>query len=178
MVQKKAREILEELEQQFHGIQSKISKAKESYLSNHREDYEKAQATYKSTKKKLDETRKKVAHDAARIGKSGSKAAQNQLKKTMAVATLLGDALGEARDIMTTAQEKLSSAKPFEKKLAARAKALAAFEKEWDAEQKAAEKKKVKKSKKHKVPAKKQISKAKKITSKAEKKSSRVEKVN
>jgi hypothetical protein len=33
---------------------------------------------------------------------------------------------------MTTAEDKLHAAKPFDKKLAARAKVLARFEKDWD----------------------------------------------
>ncbi len=103
----------------------------------------------------MDEASKKVARDASKLGKSGSRAAQNQLKKTRAAAALLGEALGEARDIMATAQGKLSTAKPFEKKLAARAKALAAFEKDWGQKEKAAEKAKTDRAKKRKVEAKK-----------------------
>jgi len=140
MTQNKAQELLDDLEKQFHGIQSKISKAKDSYLARHRKDYEKARARYQQTKKKLNEARKKVARDAAKFGKNGTNAARNQLKKTRAAAALLGEALAEAKDIMTTAQEKLDTAKPFEKKLAARTKALAAFEKDWERKQKAAEK--------------------------------------
>ncbi len=109
----------------------------------------------------MDDASKKVARDASRLGKSGTQAAQNQLKKTKAAAALLGESLGEAKDIMATAQGKLSTAKPFEKKLAARAKALAAFEKDWDQKQKAAEKAKVDRAKKRKSEAKKKKSEAK-----------------
>ena len=56
---------------------------------------------------------------------------------------------------MATAQDKLSSAKPFEKKLAARAKALAVFEKEWEKKQEAAERARVDRAKKRKIAAKK-----------------------
>jgi hypothetical protein len=55
---------------------------------------------------------------------------------------------------MSTAKEKLSSARPFEKKLAARAKALAVFEKEWDKKQKLAEKAKAKRAADRKKAAK------------------------
>ena len=38
---------------------------------------------------------------------------------------------------MVTAQDKLHAAKPFDRKLAARAKVLAQFEKDWDKKMKA-----------------------------------------
>lgn len=164
MTQNKAQELFHELEEQFHGIQSKISKAKDSYLASHRKDYEKAQASYQRTRKKLEEARKKVARDATRFGKSGTNAARHQLKKTQAAAVLLGEALAEAKDIMTTAQEKLDTVKPFEKKLAARAKALAAFEKDWERKKKAAEKAKTARARKRKAAAKKRKTEAKKAT--------------
>ena len=46
MVNKKARLLLEELEEQFHGVQQKIMKSRDSYLANHKKDYEKAKAGY------------------------------------------------------------------------------------------------------------------------------------
>lgn len=155
MSQNKAKELLEELEGQFHSIQSKIGKAKDSYLAKHHKEHQTAQLKYQRAKKKVDDASKKVARDASKLGKSGSQAAKNQLKKTRAAASLLGEALGEARDIMATAQGKLSTAKPFEKKLAARAKALAAFEKDWDQKEKAAEKAKTDRAKKRKAATKK-----------------------
>lgn len=162
MSQNKAQELLEDLENQFHGIQSKILKAKNTYLANHHKDYEKAQLKYNRARKKLDEARKRVAKDAAKLGKSGTQATRNQLKKTRAAASLLGEALGEARNIMSTAQGKLNTAKPFEKKLAARAKALAAFEKEWEVRLKAEEKAKADQARKRKAAAKKKRAVAKK----------------
>ena len=161
MSQNKAKELLEDLEDQFHSIQAKIAKAKDSYLSRHHKEHQTAQLKYQRTKKKMDDARKKVARDATRLGKSGTQAAKNQLKKTKAAAVLLGESLGEARDIMSTTEGKLSTAKPFEKKLAARAKALAAFEKDWEMKQQAAEKAKVDRAKKRKSDAKKKKTEAK-----------------
>lgn len=162
MAKNRAKELLEELEDQFHGIQSKMSKVKENYIAKHHKDYERAQTRYQRAKKKLDEARKRVARDAGKLGKSGTKAARNQLKKTRAAAVLLGEALVEAKDIMKTAQGKLNTAKPFEKKLVARAKALAAFEKDWEMKQIAAEKAKADRAKKRKVAAKVKLTEVKK----------------
>jgi hypothetical protein len=161
MGQNKAKELLEELEDQFHSIQAKIAKAKDSYLNKHHKEHQTAQLKYTRAKKKVEDARKKVARDASKLGKSGTQAAQNQLKKTKAAAALLGESLGEARDIMATTEGKLSNAKPFEKKLAARAKALAAFEKDWEMKQKAADKAKVDRAKKRKSEAKKKKAEAK-----------------
>ena len=55
---------------------------------------------------------------------------------------------------MKTAQDKLNTAKPFQKKLAARAKALADFEREWSKKQRIAEKAKVERTKKRKLAVK------------------------
>lgn len=154
MVQKRARHLVEELESQFATLQTRISRAKDSYIANHQKDYDRASKSVSATRKRLDRARKSVTGAAERFSKTGSLAAQNQLKKTRAAAVLLRTALGEAREIMSTAQEKLNSAKPFEKKLAARSKALAAFEKEWDRKQKLAEKAKAKRAADRKKAAK------------------------
>ena len=60
--------------------------------------------------------------------------------------SLLADSAVEAKQIMATAEGKLKTAKPFEKKLAARAKALEAFEKDWAKQEVAKEKQKVKRA--------------------------------
>ena len=155
MARKSAQDLLEELEAQFHGVQTKMMKARDSYLANHQKEYEKARAGYQSQKNKLEQATSRVARDAEKFRKSGTKVAQNQLKKARAAAVVFAGALGEAGRIMTTAQDKLSSARPFEKKLAARARALAAFEKDWEKKQKAAETTKTSRAKKRKTAAKK-----------------------
>lgn len=153
MARKSAQELLEELEAQFHAAQKKMMDIKDSYLANHQKEYENARASYHSQRKKLEQASKKVAKEAAKFRKSGTKTAQNQLKKARAAAVILAEALSEASGIMTTAQDQLKSARPFEKKLAARARALAAFEKEWEKKQIAAEKAKAVRAKKRKEAA-------------------------
>jgi len=155
MARKSAQDLLEELEAQFHSVQTKMMKAKDSYLANHQKEYEKARESYQRQRKRLEQGSKKVAREAEKFRKSGTKAAQNQLKKARAAAIVLGEALSEAGGIMTTAQDKLNSARPFEKKLAARAKALLDFEKEWEKKEKAAEKAKTSRAKMRKNAAKK-----------------------
>ncbi len=155
MARKSAQDLLEELEAQFHGVQTKMMKARDSYLANHQKEYEQARASYQGQKKKLEQASSRVARDAEKFRKSGTKVAQNQLKKARAAAVVFAGALGEAGRIMTTAQDKLNSARPFEKKLAARARALAAFEKDWDKKQEAAETAKMNRAKKRKTAAKK-----------------------
>jgi hypothetical protein len=154
MVQKRARHLVEELESQFSSLQARITKAKDSYISNHQKDYDRARKGVESTTNKLNNARKSASGAAERFSRTGSEAAQNQMKKARAAAGLLGDALVEAKEIMSTAEENLKSAKPFEKKLAARTKALAAFEKEWDRKQLEAEKAKAKRAADRKKAAK------------------------
>ncbi len=153
--QKKAQEVMHDLEEQFQSLQTKLTNAKDDYIHSHRNDYEGAKKGYQRQKKKLDAATAKVAKGAERARKTGTRSAQNQLKKANAAAAVLRGALGEARAIMTTAQDKLNTAKPFEKKLAARAKALAAFERDWEKKEKAAEKATAERAKKRKSAAKK-----------------------
>jgi len=155
MARKSTRKLLEELEEQFHGVQKKMLKIKDNYLASHQKEYDKARASYRSQKQKLEQASSKATREAEKFRKSGTKTAQNQLKKARAAAVVLAEALGEASRIMNTAQDQLKSARPFEKKLAARAKALAAFEKEWEKTQIAAEKAKAERAKKRKAAAKK-----------------------
>jgi hypothetical protein len=157
MTKESKNHMVEELESQFHSIHSKLVKAKDSYLSKHQKDYERARKTALKTRKKLDQARKKAAELAAQASKSGNRTAQNQLKKAKAAAVILGEAFREASEIMSTAEDKLKAVKPFEKKLTARAKALAAFEKEWQQKQLAAEK-----ARQKRAAARRKTSKAKK----------------
>ena len=154
MAQKQARHLVEELESQFTTLHKRIGKAKDSYIAKHHKEYNQAKKGVETARKRLGAARKSTAKAAERVSRTGSTAAQNQLKKTRAAAALLGDALMEAKVIMSTAQGKLNSAKPFEKKLTARAKALAAFEKEWDRKQKQTEKAKAKRAADRKKAAK------------------------
>lgn len=154
MTRKSTQDLLDELEEQFVIVQKKIMSSKDKYLANHQQDYEKASTAYGKEKKKLEAASKRVKKEAEAFRKSGTKTAQNQLKKARAAAVLLGDALMEAKDIMNTAQDKLNTAKPFQKKLSARAKALAEFEKEWDKKQTAAEKAKADKARKRRAQKK------------------------
>lgn len=155
MARKSARDLLDELEKQFHHVQDKMNKVTRGYLSDHQKEYKKARDTYRNQKGKLANATKKVSSDVERFRKSGTRVAQNQIKKARAVATVLGEALGEAREIMNTAQSKLNSAKPFDKKLKARARALAAFERDWEKKQKDAGKARQDRTKKRKVATKK-----------------------
>lgn len=132
--------LAEELEAQFHAIQSKIGRAKDSYLAKHHKDYDRAKASVQAARNKLAQAQAKLRKTTEQATKSSSDTAQNQLKKAGAALQVVRASLSEAREIMATAEEKLDSAKPFEKKLAARAKALAAFERDWEKKLKAAEK--------------------------------------
>ena len=69
MSQNKAKDLLEELEDQFHSIQAKIAKAKDSYLAKYHKEHQTAQLKYQRTKKKVDDARKKVARDASKLGR-------------------------------------------------------------------------------------------------------------
>lgn len=132
MTQGKARHIIEELEDDFHSLQHKIGKARDSYVASHQKELNAAKKQLKVVQGKLASAKARAAKAAAQAKKSGSKTARNQLKKTRAASLLLGKSFGEARKIMVTAQDKLQAAKPFDRKLAARAKVLAQFEKDWD----------------------------------------------
>ena len=85
----------------------------------------------------LKKTSDQAAKATAQAKKSGTKAARNQMKKARAASLLLGKSLQEAKDILVAAESKLQSAKPFDRKLAARAKVLAQFEKDWEKKVKA-----------------------------------------
>lgn len=135
--QDKTRHIIHELEDDFHSLQKKISKARDSYVTSHQKEVNAAKKQLKALQKKLTKAKASAAKAAARAKKSGNKAAHDQLKKARAASLLLGDSLGEAKQIMVTAQDKLRAAKPFDRKLAARAKVLAQFEKDWDKKMKA-----------------------------------------
>ncbi len=165
---KKFAHLVEELEAQFHSIHDKLGKAKDDYLKRHEKDFEKAKKKVNELKAKLDKTKAQSSKAAEKAKKTGSKAAQNQWKKTKAAAALLASSLKEAKDIMSTAEEKLNTAKPFDRKLAARAKALEAFEKEWEKKVKAEAAAKAKKAatKKKKAPAKKKAAAKKKPAAK------------
>ncbi len=132
-----------------------------AFYYDHQKEYDRAKRSADIASKRLSWARKSTAAAAEKFSRTGSQAAQYQLKKARAAAVLLGEALVEAKEIMSTAKENLSSAKPFEKKLAARAKALAAFEKEWDKKQKLAEKAKAKRAADRKKAAKKKAKAAK-----------------
>ena len=151
MARKSAQDLLDELEKQFHAIQNKMTQSRSSYVANHQNDYQKARQQYQKQKKKLEDATRRVGKEADNFRKTGTKVAQNQMKKAAAAAAILGEALGEAKGIMTTAEDNLNSAKPFDKKLKARSKALAAFEKDWDKKQKDAEKAKQARAKKRKA---------------------------
>ena len=154
MPKRSAKDLLVELEEQFLNIQKKISNSKEKYLESHQKEYEYTRSAYRQKKKKLDAATKKMRENAETARKSGSNRAKNELKKAKAATVLLGNAILEAAEIMKTAQDKLNTAKPFQKKLAARAKALSDFEKNWEKKQRAAEKAKLDRIKKRKTALK------------------------
>ncbi len=133
----KSRHIVEELEDDFHALQKKISKGRDSYVSSHQKEFDAAKKKLKSLQGKLSKAKSSAAKAAVKAKKSSSKTAHDQVKKARAASLLLGESLGEARKIMVTAQDKLHAAKPFDRKLAARAKVLAQFEKDWDKKLKA-----------------------------------------
>ncbi len=145
--------ILEELEEHFHSFQNRFIKAKDSYIHKHSKEYEQARKKVNSAKKKLDTAKDRAAKATLNVKAKGTKTAHDQLEKAKAAMTIVGEAFGEAKDIMLTAESKLKSAKPFEKKLAARAKALAEFEKEWAKKEEEEEKKKIKQAAERKKKA-------------------------
>lgn len=134
---KAAKHMVEELEDQFHSIQGRIAKARDNYIASHQKELAGARKKMKAVQAKLTQTKTKAAKAAVRARKSSSKAAEDQLKKTRAASLLLGKSFQEAKNIMLTAESKLHAAKPFERKLAARAKVLAQFEKDWEKKTKA-----------------------------------------
>jgi len=129
--------LVDELDRKFHLLQAKIGKARDTYLIKHKQEFNAARARVVSIQSKLLKARRKAAKAAVEAKKSGTKAAKNQLKKARAASLLLSDSLKEAKGIMVTAQSRLHAAKPFDRKLAARAKVLAKFEKDWDKKVKA-----------------------------------------
>lgn len=131
-VPKKKRHLMEELEEDFHALQRKMGKARDNYLAAHQKELDSAKKKFTSVKNKFVSAKSKAAKAASNAKKTSGEAASNQLKKTRAASLLLGKSFGEAKQIMSTAEDKLHAAKPFDKKLAARAKVLAKFEKEWD----------------------------------------------
>lgn len=133
----KSRHIVEELEDDFHSLQKKIGKARDSYVGSHQKELNAAKKQLKTLQGKLSKAKSSAAKAAAKAKKSSSKTAKDQVKKARAASLLLGKSLGEAKEIMVTAQDKLHAAKPFDRKLAARAKVLAQFEKDWDKKLKA-----------------------------------------
>jgi hypothetical protein len=133
----KSRHIIEELEDEFHSLQGKIGKTRDSYVAGAQKELKAAKKQFKAVQKQLAKTKSGVAKAAAKAKKSSSKSASDQLKKARAASLLLGKSLGEAKEIMVTAKEKLNAAKPFDRKLAARIKVLAQFEKDWDKKMKA-----------------------------------------
>lgn len=132
-------DIIDELEDQLHNLQSKLLAAKDSYISRHQKEYDATRKQVAIGTSKVQQARDKVAKATANARKSSSATAQNQLKKARASIQILSEAVSEARDIMATEEDKLKVTKPFEKKLAARARALASFEREWLKKEKDAE---------------------------------------
>ncbi len=124
--------VIAALEEQFHSLHKKILKAKDEYVANHQKEL-------KTLRKKSGELRTKFARASANVikaskqaEKTGAKAARTQLKKVRAASLLLGSSLKEAKQILVTAESHLHAAKPFDRKLHARAKALQKFEKDWE----------------------------------------------
>jgi hypothetical protein len=132
-----AKHMVEELEDQFHSIQSKISKARDNYVASHQKELSSARKKMKAVQAQFTKTKAKAAKAAVHAGKTSSRTAADQLKKTRAASLLLGKSLQEAKNIMLTAESKLHAAKPFDRKLAARAKLLLQFEKDWEKKLKA-----------------------------------------
>lgn len=123
---------VEELEEQFHVLQNSIGKARDNYVASRQKELTAARKKVKAAQAKLSQTNAKAKKAALRAKKTGSQAAKDQMKKARAASLLLGKSLQETKGIMVTARSKLHSAKPFDRKLAARAKVLAQFEKDWE----------------------------------------------
>jgi len=123
---------MSELEDQFQCLQDKLAKARETYLATHQDEVVAARERMQQVQVDLGKARKKAARAALEARQTGTRSAKNQLEKAQAASLLLTDSLKEAKELMVTAQSKLHAAKPFDRKLAARAKVLAKFEKDWD----------------------------------------------
>jgi hypothetical protein len=123
---------VKELEQQFHLIQRKLSKARGSYLASHQQEVNAARKNLLRVQVQMGKAREKVARATVDARHNGTSTAKNQLKKARAASLLLTTSLKEAKEIMVTAQSNLHEARPFDRKLAARAKVLAKFEKDWE----------------------------------------------
>ena len=126
-----AKHIVEELEGKFHAIQNKIGIARIDYIASHQKEIASVHKKMKTVQAKLTKARGKAARAAVKAKTSSSKATKDQLRKARAASLLLAESLREAREILVTAQSSLHAAKPFDRKLAARAKVLAQFEKDW-----------------------------------------------
>ncbi|MFL0810494.1 MAG: hypothetical protein K6L76_08775 [Agarilytica sp.] len=152
--------ILEELEEQYHSIHDRIVKVKDDYVKSHAKDHANARKKVESAKKKLDAAKDRFTKASKNAKEKGTKTAHVQKEKAKAALAMVKEGFVEAKDIMLTAESKLNSAKPVEKKLAARAKALAAFEREWAKKEKEEEKKKAKRAaeRKKKAAAKRKAS--------------------
>lgn len=132
MSNKKFDHLVEELESQFHSIQNKLAKARDSYVAKYEKDFNKAKSKVEAITAKLSAEKKRYSDAVVAAKVSGTKKAANQLKKAKAAMSVVASSLTEAKTIMSTVEEKLNSAKPFDKKLAAREKALKEFEKAWE----------------------------------------------
>ncbi len=129
---KAQRHLVEELEEQLEDLHKRIGKARANYLSSHEKEFAAARKKMKSLQARLGKAKTRASNAGARFKKTGSKTAGDQLKKARAASLLLRESLGEAKQILLTKQERLNAVKPFDRKLAARAKVLAKFEKDWD----------------------------------------------
>ncbi|MBT8146864.1 MAG: hypothetical protein KJN90_08420 [Gammaproteobacteria bacterium] len=123
---------VEKLENQFQLLQRELANSRKNYLASYKDEVLAARERMQQIQTKLRKARKQVARAAVDARTTGTRSTKNQLKKTRAASLLLTDSLQEARKIMASAQRKLHAAKPFDRKLAARAKVLAKFEKDWD----------------------------------------------
>lgn len=123
---------VEELEEQFHALQKRMAKARKTYLTNHKQEVELAREELKSVQTRLTKARTRAAKAAVEARIKGTVSAKTRLTRARAASLVLAQSLGEARDIMLTAQSRLHAAKPFDRKLAARAKVLEKFERDWD----------------------------------------------
>ena len=112
------RHLLEELEDQFHEIHSKLLKARESYLTSHKDEVRLAREKMQKAQARMRKAKKKAARAAVEARNTGTRSAKDQLKKTRAASLLLADSLKEAKEIMVTARSNLHAAKPFDRKLA------------------------------------------------------------
>lgn len=127
-----ARHLVEELEDEFHSLQSRIGKARSNYVASHQKEIAATRKKIKSLQSQMSKAKKRITKAAVQARKSGTRTAESQLKKARAASLLIGNSLSEAKDILATKQDKLKAARPFDRKLAARAKVLEKFERDWD----------------------------------------------